>query len=322
MNVAILYDAHADEPGAMPDVAGVLAAVDAVAIALTQLGHTPLRTAASADGAWQAHVRAGADVVFNLCEGVAGQSAAEADVAAALEHLGIPFTGAGATALALARRKDRVNLLLTGAVPVPAWTMAEPAAIAAWRDYPAIVKPAGEDAGIGITGAAIAAGPRELARALDDARAHAPLLVQRFLSGIELVVGFVGATAFPVAEVDYAAMPGGMPHVVGYAAKWNTGSHEDLGTTTRCPARIDDTLAAQAIDTARDAWRALSSRGYARVDLRADQDGVLHVLDVNPNPDLAPDAGLARMAAAAGWSYTELVHRILHDAMRGAGAVR
>ncbi|MGH7443842.1 MAG: D-alanine--D-alanine ligase family protein, partial [Longimicrobiales bacterium] len=294
----------------------------AVDAALVALRHTPLRIPAAADSAWQTHVRERADAVFNLCEGVGGDASAEADVAAALESMNIPFTGAGAAALALARRKDRVNLLLTGAVPVPAWTIAAPDAIAAWQDYPAIVKPAGEDAGIGITGAAIAAGPRELERAIDDARAHTPLLVQRFLSGIELVVGFVGATPLPVAEVDYAAMPDGMPRVVGYAAKWEAGSREDLGTTTRCPARIDEALAAQAVDTARDAWRAIGNRGYARVDLRADQDGVLHVLDVNPNPDLAPDAGLARMAAAAGWSYGDLIDRILRAAMSDAAGIR
>ncbi len=316
MRVAVLYDAHADAPDATPDVAGVLDAVAAVVHALDELGHEAWRMGVDAGGCWMEGIRArAADVVFNLCEGVGGDAAAEPGVAAHLERLGVPFTGADAAALALARRKDRVNLLLGGAVPVPAWTVAVHDAPASWPHYPAIVKPAGQDAGIGITRSAVAHAPQQFVDAIESARVHAPLLIQQFLDGIELVVGFVAGVPLPVAEVDYTAMPAGLPHVVGYAAKWESGSGEDVGTRTHCPAAIEEGLAEQAVETARTAWRALSNRGYVRVDLRADARDVLHVLDVNPNPDLDPGAGLARMAAAAGWTYPELIQRILFDAV-------
>lgn len=323
MKVAILYDGHAEAVTASPDVAAVLDSVAAVQGALARLDHDTVRVGAARDQAWLHTLRAlRPDVVFNLCEGIEGDSAAEAEVAAALASAGLCFTGASAGALRLARRKDRVNALLGGAVPVPAWSLADDATRAAWRSYPAIVKPAGEDAGIGITREAVVRGEGELARALDAAAGLGPLLVQQFLDGVELIVGFVGSVSLPVAEVDYTAMPQGLPHVVGYAAKWESGSHEDLGTHTRCPARIERGLEQQAIETARAAWRAICNRGYARVDLRGDDREVLHVLDVNPNPDLAPDAGLARMAAAAGWSYTDLIDRIVRDAVGAAVPLR
>lgn len=322
MKVAVVYDAHAAESDAAADVAGVIEAVDAVCEALGLLGHECVRIGAAAGGAWT-HALEGsdADVVFNLCEGLSGDAAAEADVARRIAENGIPCTGAEPDALALARRKDMVNTLLHPHVPVPVWTLATDAFDAAeWQHYPAIVKPAGEDAGIGIGAGAVAYAEHELRRALDDARDHAPLLVQQFVTGIELVVGFVGETALPIAAVDYSEMPQHLPRVVGYAAKWDAGSAEDMGTRVICRAPVDVAIEAQAIATARSAWQAVASRGYGRVDLRADRHGVLHVLDVNPNADLAPSAGLARMAAAAGWSYVELVERVLDDALRAVHA--
>ena len=318
MKVAVVYDAHAAESDAAADVAGVLEAVDAVCEALGLLGHESVRIGAAATDAWtHALEGSGADVVFNLCEGLGGDAAAEADVARRIAENGIPCTGAEPDALALARRKDMVNTLLRPHVPVPVWTLVTDAFdTAEWQHYPAIVKPAGEDAGIGIGAGAVACAEHELRQALDDARDHAPLLVQKFVDGIELIVGFVGETALPVATIDYSGMPQHLPRVVGYAAKWNAGSAEDVGTCVICPAPVDAVVEAQAIAMARIAWQAVASRGYGRVDLRADRHGVLHVLDVNPNADLAPSAGLARMAAAAGWSYVTLVERVLEDALR------
>jgi D-alanine-D-alanine ligase len=138
--------------------------------------------------------------------------------------------------------------------------------------------------------------------------------VQEFLSGRELNVGIVGGRVLPIAEIEFTPLPAGGWPLVSYRAKWDAGSEEDSATTPRCPASLDATLAEEAAGLARAAWALVGGRGYGRVDLRADTDGRLHVLEVNPNPDLSPSAGLARMARAAGWDFTELIRHIVEEA--------
>jgi D-alanine-D-alanine ligase len=68
------------------------------------------------------------------------------------------------------------------------------------------------------------------------------------------------------------------------------------------------------------AWEAVGGEGYGRVDFRFTEPDTLHVLEVNPNPDLAPSAGLARMAVAAGWAYSDLLGQIVSEALSTAAA--
>lgn len=314
MRVALLHDDVLGRTGASPDELGVLEAVDAIGGALAQLGHTTVRVPVGARvDEWLLALRAAEPgLVFNLCEGVAGSSAGEVGVTAVVELLDLPMTGSPAETLALARRKDRVNALLAGAgLPVPAWVLAD--RLNGWRRFPAIVKPAAEDASVGITQTSVAADDAALRHVIAGSR-HAPLLVQEFLSGRELNVGIVGASVLPISEIEFSDLAGGGWPLVSYRAKWEEGSDEDRATTPRCPAALDPALAEQARALALAAWALLDGRGYGRVDLRADEAGRLHILEVNPNPDLSPSAGLARMATAAGWSYAELIGRIVEEA--------
>ncbi|HEX7118101.1 MAG TPA: hypothetical protein VF212_04900 [Longimicrobiales bacterium] len=320
MRIAVLYDDVASRPEATPDERGVLEAVEAVQLALRDLGHAPVRVPVTpALDAWTARLaEADIDLVFNLCEGAGGSSANEARVAAALELLGLPTTGSPSETLALARRKDRVNAILAAAdVPVPTWLPLEPGERpTGWSRFPAIVKPSAEDASIGITPRSVVRDPAELVDAVAAAPGGGPILVQEFLDGRELIVGIVGETVLPVAEIDFAALPDDAWPIVTYDAKWAAGSPDDIGTAPRCPAPLDEATRREAVRLALDAWRLVGGRGYGRVDLRADRGGRLHVLDVNPNPDLSPAAGLSRMAAANGWGYADLVGRIVREAVR------
>jgi len=123
----------------------------------------------------------------------------------------------------------------------------------------------------------------------------------------------------PHAELDFRAFPPDVPHIVTYAAKWEYGSVEERGLAHRCPAPVSARAAGRLTALARRAWAAVEGAGYGRIDVRVDEHDTPFVTDVNPNPDLSPRVGLSSQAAAAGWTYVDLIARIVAEALtRGA----
>jgi len=201
---------------------------------------------------------------------------------------------------------------------VPRWTVAQ-GKIEDDFPLPAIVKPAAEDASAGLDRGSVVADRKALrARVAAMTEQFDEVLVQEYVPGREFNVGFVGTRTLPLAEIDFARMPEGAWPILTYAGKWEPGSPDDLGSVPICPAAIPQKLAERLGKVAEAAWRVMQGKGYGRVDLRLDEQGRPWVLEVNPNPDLNDDAGLSRMAKAAGWDYAELVRRIAEVALRDA----
>ena len=182
---------------------------------------------------------------------------------------------------------------------------------------PAIVKPAAEDASVGIDAGAVCSSRRALRSRVSQMLEHfEEVIVQQYVGGREFNVGFVGSTMLPISEIDFSRMPDGSWPIVTYAAKWAPEHPEFAGTEPVCPARIPADLARRLGRVARHAWDMLAGQeGYGRVDLRVTPDGQPFVIEVNPCPDLSADAGLARMGRAHGWEYTELVMQIVEEAL-------
>ncbi|MFQ5890159.1 MAG: GNAT family N-acetyltransferase [Gemmatimonadota bacterium] len=323
MTVGVLYE-EMHRPPRRPERLAVLDAVDATEGALAGFGHRVLRLPVRAsDFEWLERLRsADLDLIFNLCEGVDGDGIGEFRVSAAAELLGIPMTGCSADVLSFALRKDRVNGLLVGRrLPIPPYTLVELGRVSLeWSHFPAIVKPAAQDGSLGIDEQAVVQTPAELRAKIDELLPiFELLLVQRFVEGREFNVGFVGTSRLPLAEIDFASMPDGMARIVSYSAKWESGSPADRGTIPICPAEVEPELEARIVEVAERAWLAVSSgSGYGRVDVRLDVHGRPYVLEVNPNPDLTPQAGLARMAGVAGLDYPALVAAVCREAFGGA----
>jgi D-alanine-D-alanine ligase len=104
--------------------------------------------------------------------------------------------------------------------------------------------------------------------------------------------------------------------VVSYDAKWKSGSEDDLGTVAVLHPVLPTAIAARVRRAAADAFRAVGVRDYGRVDVRLSAGGVPYVVDVNPNCDLAPTAGMARAAAAVGIDFGALVRLLVRYALR------
>jgi D-alanine-D-alanine ligase len=209
-------------------------------------------------------------------------------------------------------------------VPVPPFVLARGNTPPTGLRYPVIVKPSGEDASVGIDAGAVCTTRKALRERLAKlGEQFDELLVQEYVAGREVNVGFVGRDVLPLSEISFAKFPAGSWPIVTYAAKWSPGHPEDLGTEPVCPAQLPSDLARRAVQTSRLAWETLTAaRGYGRVDLRITEQGEVFVLEVNPNPDLSSDAGLARMARARGWEYRSLVVKVVDEAMQRVEAVR
>jgi D-alanine-D-alanine ligase len=316
VKVAILFDG-ASAFARSPDLL-ILASVDAIEQSLVSEGNEVVRIGVHADGKWIDRLRrARVDLVFNMCEGIDGIATLESSVISVLELFDLPFTGASSVTAAICLRKHLVNALLEKAgLPVPRFGVVRRGGTLPSVGFPAICKPAAEDASLGVEQRSVVRNTRQLA-----ARVEAMLeqwdeiVVQRYIDGREVNVGVLDGTVLPIAEIDFTRLPAGMWPIVTYRSKWETGSDEDLGSVPRCPARLPVRVAAQVRRVAVAAWRVTGGSGYGRVDMRVDREGRPWILEVNANPDIAPDAGLARMARVAGIEYPALIRLICQEAL-------
>lgn len=331
LDIVVLYN-EPTLPAAHPDYAseaGVLEAVEAVERALAAGGHHVRRLGIGPEPtAWIGQLQAAApQVVFNLCEGLGGGGEGEAQVTGIIELLGFGLTGSPSAALALVRDKARTKWLLQGA----GWPTAEFFRIAGGSlsgsppghglDHsplarllaqgPVIVKPAAEDASLGIgPGSVVSTMAEVLAEIQRVAARYGDVLVERFIAGREFnaaIVGWPEPRLLPLAEIEFAAELAPTQRLVTYDAKWAAGSAADRATAPRCPARLSAELGERLGAAALGAFRATGCRDYARVDLRVDDQEQVYILEVNGNPDISPSAGLARALAASGQAYDAFI---------------
>lgn len=311
MRVGLLFDGLS-ALGKTPEVI-LLEAIESVETALQHYATEVVRVPVTGDGRWIERVRkAKFDLVFNLCEGIDGYPQYEPMVISALELLGIPFTGNSSWTTAITLRKHVLNNMLDRAgLPVPAWSVARHGEEIVPVGFPAICKPAAEDASVGIEQRSVVRSSRALhARVADMLEHWDEILIQRFVDGREINVGILGDQVLPISEIDFGKMPEGMWRIVTYRSKWETGSDEDIGAQPKCPANLPKHFAKAISQIARTAWTAVRGEGYGRVDMRIDQNGRPWILEVNANPDISPDAGLARMAGVAGLDYDALIRKV------------
>lgn len=327
MQLCILYNRDHDlleeDPGrtAREDVTRVAAALgdaletQGVRADLLGVGADPLPALDSVR-------RRAPDLVVNLCESVAADSRGEMVVPALLELLGIPYTGSSALSLGLALHKEKAkDVLRSRGVSTPRARVVRRVEdiLGVNLPYPLIVKPAREDASVGVDFDSVvtdrAALGNAVARVLKQFRQ--PALVEQFISGREIYVPLLGnqpRTALPLTEIHFGAAFDRRPKIVSYNAKWDAASDEFKDSPTGACV-LSPEVEAKVIETAVAAFEALDCQDYGRVDLRLTEDGVPFVIDINPNCDLHPDAGFARAAAAGGIPYPALARRLVEIAL-------
>lgn len=260
-------------------------------------------------------------LIFNLCESIRNKTYLEPYIISVFEHLGFHYTGSDRRTLSNCLNKARTKEILQAhGIPTARFQVLTPWAIHRHLEYPLFVKPVSEDASIGITPNSVVQDDRSLRRQVRFIweTYHEPALVEEFIPGREFNVTILGNDSprvMPLSEINFRHIPDPMARIVSFRAKWVPTSEEYIATPPTCPARVSDKIQARIEEVARRAYQAMGLRDYGRVDIRV-KNGMPYVLEVNPNADLSPDAGIARAARIAGMSYADLADEIVRLAAR------
>ena len=264
-----------------------------------------------------------ADLVFNLTEAYAGDDSKEAHVAAFLDLLELPYTGAGPQALFLAQDKALAKKVFTfHGIRTPSFASSYRGRIDHVDElkFPLIVKPSSEDSSIGIDAGSVVTSVKEMMDRIEllHERFDCPALIEEFIEGREIYVAVLGdeqPEALPPVEMDLSKLPKGMPRIAGTEVKWEKGTEAYDATRSAVARDLPEDLARRIRETALAAYNALGLRDYGRIDLRVTPKGDIYVIEANPNPWLAPEAELAMAAAAAGRDYPKLIGEIADRAL-------
>jgi D-alanine-D-alanine ligase len=243
-----------------------------------------------------------ADVVFL---GLHGGSGEDGTIQALLDLGGVPYTGSGHLASALAMDKDLSKHLFRQAnVSTAKWLMAPAGAdeVNTALGLPVIVKPSKQGSTVGLS---IVRNASELQPAMDEAfNFDDEVMIEEFIAGRELTVGILGNIALPVGEI----IP--KHEIYDYECKYTAGMADE-----RFPAELTKQETARVQDEALRAFRALKLRGCARIDFRMAKDGTFYCLEANTLPGMTQTSLIPQAAAAAGISFPELCDRIVRLAL-------
>ncbi len=236
-----------------------------------------------------------------------GRGGEDGTLQGALTLMGLPYTGSGVLASALAMDKWRSKLLWQAAgLPIPDYAVLTPAtdlaAVIEKLGLPLFVKPAREGSSIGVIKVKQAA---DLPAAYAEAARHDDLvLAEQALSGGEFTVAVMGEEADLHALPSVRIVPA--TEFYDYEAKYFRDDTRYL-----CPSGLSDAAEAEMRELAVQGFRALGCRGWARVDFLLDTDGRPYLLEANTAPGMTDHSLVPMAARASGVEFPELCLRIL-----------
>ena len=251
--------------------------------------------------------KGGFDRAFIALHGRLGE---DGTIQGVLNYLGIPYTGPGVTASAMAIDKDLTKRVWRSAgIPVPEGVMIDPKAddavleeaIACLGATGLVVKPAHDGSSIGVTKLAeptVAA----LRKALEDAAGVRgdEVLVEEYIHGREFTVAVLDGRALPVIEIR--APEGDYDFNNKY---FGDAVHYD------CPAKLEDEAAATLGSLCERAFAAVGARGWSRIDALQRADGSFALLEINTSPGMTPHSLVPMAARAVGMDYADLCLKVL-----------
>lgn len=244
--------------------------------------------------------REGIEVAFLALHGRYGEDGCMQGM---LEVMGVPYTGSGVQASAIAMDKAAAKKLLSfHGVSTPEFRVVRKPSDASMLGFPVVIKPASQGSAVGVS---IVANKAGLEKAVKAARkVSKEVIAERYIKGRELTVAVLDSAALPVIEI----IP--KKGFYDYKAKYTKGLTDFV-----VPAVITKAVEKKAVAESLRAYGLLGCSGAARVDVMLDENGAPFVLEVNTIPGLTELSLFPRAAQAAGLDYPALVERML----KGAG---
>jgi D-alanine-D-alanine ligase len=264
----------------------------------------------------------GFDLVFNLTEHMLGDRSKDAQIAALLDLLQIPYTGTGPTGLILCRDKALAKQVLTSRdILVPAFeSLTATSGLRAVKlRFPVLIKPQMGDGSEGISLNSLAKSEAGMVKRIRQLRAmmQQPIICEEYIDGRELKVCILGNRRlhmFPPREIIFGSKERKAPRIatnrvkadLQYRKKWQISYPR---------AKLSRTVAFRVAGVARRIYRLLQIRDYGKIDLRLTPTGNVYFIEANPNPDISP-TGFGTFASWGGINYVNLIDRIVRLAIQ------
>jgi D-alanine-D-alanine ligase len=261
-----------------------------------------------------------AQVAFNLVVEMHGYSMFEPHVVSYLELIQLPYTGCNPRGLMLAHDKALTKEILTyHRIPVPEFAVfprnrriRRPPRL----KFPLLVKSLVEEGSVGISKASIVNDDDALAERVEfvHRKINSHAIAEQYIEGREIYVAITGNQRLDVYtpwELFIENRQEGEPLIATSKAKWDRTYQKKVGLSTR-PAELTPEIGKRLDHVSRRIYRILNLSGYARLDFRLSPDGVLYLLEANPNPDISYGEDFAEAANHSGTSYEQLLQKIVN----------
>jgi D-alanine-D-alanine ligase len=257
------------------------------------------------------------DFIYNLVESINNKGELNYFIPALLNLYSIPYSGNPLEAMFITSNKTLASKAMKSAgISNPScYFPSQINLLKPGRKY--IVKPIWEDGSLGITSESVfecKPGFEELLNDLDDSH----WFIEDFIDGREfnmsVLAGKNGPEVLPPAEIVFVDYGDSRPRIVDFKAKWEMDSFEYTNTVREFPGdKLDKELETRLKEAAIKCWKLFGLKGYARVDARTDSNDNVYVIEINANPCISPDGGFVAATRQAGYSFTDVIKRIISD---------
>ncbi|WP_439287120.1 D-alanine--D-alanine ligase [Lonepinella sp. BR2357] len=245
---------------------------------------------------------------FNILHGRGGEDGV---IQGVLEQIGLRYTGCGVMTSALTMDKMRTKMLWKGfGLPIAEMEIVtkntadslNPQAVVDRLGLPLMVKPSREGSSVGLTKVKSVA---ELKPAVELALQHDDtILIEEWLAGDELTVPVLDGEVLPAVQI----IPDG--EFYDYNAKYISDNTQYI-----CPMPMSDERWQELRSLVKRAYDAVGCQGWSRIDVMTDSQGNFRLVEVNTTPGMTSHSLFPKSAATVGYSFDDLVGKILHTAL-------